>query len=491
MKKENAYLILIAVIAGTAYVLTLYPGAVVFANDSARFQFLGKVLGTAHTTGYPLYTVINHFFVKVFPLGNLAYKVNLLSTVFSLLALLFLFKILLLLELPQPNAFLVTLMFASTRMLWQQSVIAEVYTLHLFFISNVLYFFIKWSKAKENKYFFTATFFYAISFGNHLTSITLLPAIIYIVWATDKKSFSDPKKIAGVFLFIVVGAAQYGYLFWRYSDPGAIYLLGQVYDFRSFIDFISGEGWKSKMFGFPVWEIVVKRIPMFFYKLAIEFFYLLFPVGILGTLAWKEKKTNIFLLLCFTGNSFFAINYDIWDIDPYFIPSFFIFSIYVGIGFQKISCLLEKKIKNPKPLVYGMMLFMLVSLLGINFHYNKFYSQPAKITASEKVKDVLKRVGRDSLIIAPDYGYFECLMYYLLGEELEKKMNIYAVHTSQSEEVRDYILKNKAFVLPQQRKRIPLGLKVFCREQDKLYWLHRGFLLEEVMAGLFRTTKKV
>jgi len=68
-------------------------------------------------------------------------------------------------------------------------------------------------------------------------------------------------------------------------------------------------------------------------------------------------------------------------------------------------------------------------------------------------------------------------------------MNIYAVHTSQSEEVRDYILKDKAFVLPQQRKRIPLGLKVFCTMPDKLDWLQRGFVLEEVMAGLFRITK--
>ncbi|MBN2346923.1 MAG: DUF2723 domain-containing protein [Candidatus Aminicenantes bacterium] len=83
---------------GLFYLLTLYPGTVLFACDSARFQFVGKVLGTAHTTGYPLFTILSHGFVKILPFGNLAWKVNLLTALFAILALLVLFRILLFLK---------------------------------------------------------------------------------------------------------------------------------------------------------------------------------------------------------------------------------------------------------------------------------------------------------------------------------------------------------------------------------------------------------
>ncbi len=485
MLKRNFNISLILLIAGSAYLLTLYPGAVVFANDSARFQFLGKVLGTAHTTGYPLYTLINHLFVNIFPLGNLAFKVNLLSAIFTLLALIFLYRILVLVELSPRIAFMGTLIFAFTRMVWKQSVMAEIYTLHLLFVSIVVYFLLKWSKTLNGRDFFISLFFYAVSFGNHLTTITLLPAIIYFVWVTDRKVFVNPKKIMWIFIFIIIGALQYAYLFWRFYDPDGVYLQGQVYDLKSFINFISGAGWKSNMFRFSLWEILFKRLPVFFYELMIEFFYLLFPVGIWGALSWKKKRMNIFLLLCFFGNTLFAVSYDIWDIDPYFIPSFFIFSIYVAIGFRYLSEYLGKKLKKPGTAVLAMMGFMVVSLLGINFHYNKFYSQPEKIAASQRVKDILLAVGENSIIIAPDYAYLEGLRYYLLGEGLEKERGIYVVHNSQLADIKDYILKKKLFVLPQQRKQVPPALKVFCMEKDKQQLERMGFQTKPVIKDLF------
>jgi len=483
--KRNLNILLVLITAGSTYILTLYPGAVVFANDSARFQFVGKVLGTAHTTGYPLYTVLNHLFVNSFPLGNLALKANLLSAIFTLLALFFLYRILVLIELSPGIAFMGTLIFAFTRMVWKQSVIAEVYTLHLLFVSIVVYFLLMWSKTRNDRDFFISIFFFIVSFGNHMTTITLLPAIIYIVWVTDRKAFVDLKKIVGVFIFIIIGVLQYAYLFWRFYDPNTIYLQGQVYDLKSFINFVSGASWKSNMLGFSLGEILFKQLPAFFYKLMKEFFFLLLPIGVWGALSWKKRRMNIFLLLCFFGNMLFAISYNIWDIDPYFIPSFFIFSIYIAIGFQYLSEYLRKKLKNPGVVVLAMMGFMMFSLLGINFHYNKFYSQPDKIAASQRVKDILSAVGENSIIIAPDYGYLECLRYYLLGKGLEEEKGIYVVHNSQLSDIKDYILKDILFVLPQQRKQAPPGLKVYCLEKDRRQLEQMSFQTEQVMNDLF------
>jgi hypothetical protein len=54
--------------------------------DTMKFDYLGLVLGTAHPPGYPLYTMLNAAFVRIVPWGSVAFRANLLSAVFAILA---------------------------------------------------------------------------------------------------------------------------------------------------------------------------------------------------------------------------------------------------------------------------------------------------------------------------------------------------------------------------------------------------------------------
>ena len=69
---------LVAALAGlfafVIYVRTLYPGLVP-RGDSPKFQFVGRIWGTPHNPGYPLYVVVSHYFSLV-PIGTLAYRIN-------------------------------------------------------------------------------------------------------------------------------------------------------------------------------------------------------------------------------------------------------------------------------------------------------------------------------------------------------------------------------------------------------------------------------
>jgi hypothetical protein len=202
-------------------VSTLLPG-VGYSGDTAKFQFVGRVLGTPHGPGYPTYIVLNHLFTKLFPMGSLAHKANLLSALFFIVSCLFLFHIpKLLFNLKNNIAFITSLTFGFTPALWSQSIVAEVYTLHILFVTIVFYFLI-------------ACAFYAFSFGNHLMTIAFLPAIIYFVWATNKKLFTDIRKILWVNLFIVVAALQYSYFFCRFYAPHTSYLEMQTPNFETF-----------------------------------------------------------------------------------------------------------------------------------------------------------------------------------------------------------------------------------------------------------------
>src|SRR5512142_1038508 len=59
--------------------------------DSAEYQHIAYTLGIAHPTGYPLYMVLGKIFTTLFALGNIAYRMNVLSALLGAGAAVFVF----------------------------------------------------------------------------------------------------------------------------------------------------------------------------------------------------------------------------------------------------------------------------------------------------------------------------------------------------------------------------------------------------------------
>ena len=122
------------------YLSTLSP--TVGEADSFEFQVVSHTLGIAHPTGYPLYILLGKLFTLL-PIGNVAYRVNLISPLFASLAIVCLYLCLVRLTHHQATSLLAALTFAFSRTMWSQAVIAEVYTLNAFFVALVLYLLLK------------------------------------------------------------------------------------------------------------------------------------------------------------------------------------------------------------------------------------------------------------------------------------------------------------------------------------------------------------
>src|SRR3954447_9607546 len=75
---------LTAVTAFAVYLRTLFPG-LGGGGDSAKFQYVGSVLGTPHPPGYPLYVLVSFLFSRL-PAGSLAWRMNVMSAFFAALA---------------------------------------------------------------------------------------------------------------------------------------------------------------------------------------------------------------------------------------------------------------------------------------------------------------------------------------------------------------------------------------------------------------------
>lgn len=469
--------VLLALTLGAIYLWTLLP-EVGYSGDTAKFQFLGYVLGTPHATGYPTYLVLNHLFTRFFPFGSLAYKANLLSAVFAVLAAILFFRLLLELRISLIVAWVTTVAFGLTPTLWLESIVAEVYTLHLLFMTAVMLLFVRWHRSRRDRDLLLGCFLYALSFGNHLLSITLLPALGYLVWVTDRRVLTDGRKLAWIALFIVIGVLQYTYVFWRTADPTAIYVEMRPTNLQEFLWYMTGARFRSLMFAFTLGEVVTQRIPMFLGLLWRQFLVTL-PLAVYGLLRFGNRQINTFLLLALAGTLIYALNYDIQEIFVYFLPGYMIVAIYLGKGLEALKVALEGRRVHIHPVVFAVIpvVFLAANLSSV--------SQRNSTDDARRTEQILEVAGQDALIVSPNYHYTEFLLYYLLGYGQEDR-NIYVMHPFAADAATAYVMAGQPVHLPAQRKDAPAGLKLVVADVTQVDQLKAaGLSLKPAGSGLF------
>ena len=126
-RRDALWAAAIAILVAIFYLVTLRPD-VGGTEDSPKFQFLGQVLGTAHSPGYPFYTMATWLFTRI-PGGTLAYRVNLFSAICGVLSCLCIFWMARRLGVSRLLATAAALAAATSFPVWSNSITAEVYTL--------------------------------------------------------------------------------------------------------------------------------------------------------------------------------------------------------------------------------------------------------------------------------------------------------------------------------------------------------------------------
>jgi len=199
--------------------------------DSGELAVVCAKLGIAHPTGYPIYTLLGRIFTLL-PIKDIIFRVNFMSLLFVCLSNLILFFVILkIIEPPSQKekkedvqrsyykiwaAFLASLTFSFTPTLWSQTTSNEVYSLNVLFYTLILILLLFWrgnlGKLKSERFFFLLVFLYALSFGNHMSTVLLLPALIFFILSTRGWSIFDSRKIILSLLLFILGLSIYLYL---------------------------------------------------------------------------------------------------------------------------------------------------------------------------------------------------------------------------------------------------------------------------------------
>ncbi|MFH1074319.1 MAG: DUF2723 domain-containing protein [Candidatus Firestonebacteria bacterium] len=201
------YLVFIGI--AILYMLTLAT-TITATGDSSEAVVAPYVLGVAHPPGYPLFTMIGHLFTYL-PLFNIAYRINILSMFFSLLSFVLCFEILK--KLIKNNLVsIVTVSFlAVTKLVWEYSIVAEVFALNNFFIFLLFFIIIKWEESANNKILYLFFYILGLSLTHHQTVLFLTPAFALFLYHNRFKLRGFNWIIA--LLLLVVGLLPYLFLF--------------------------------------------------------------------------------------------------------------------------------------------------------------------------------------------------------------------------------------------------------------------------------------
>lgn len=398
------------------YIFNLAP--TVTYGDSAEFVIGAHEMTIVHPSGYPLYLLLGKLFTFI-PIGDIAYRVNLLSAFFGALTCSILFLILCNLTHSPFISFISTFTLTFSLTISYLSTIAEVYTLNSFFVSLLVYILILWKKSGEKKFLFLFSFILGLSLTNHLTILVFFPSFfIYLLLNKSKISLrlSDYIKLSALFF---LGLLPYLYIPIVSLSSSETIFWPKVKSLKEFILFVSGSHFKVWFLNQSLKEFG-NSILKFFSLLLIQFPGLATIFGLIGF--WKskneKKEESILLSLMFFSLFLFSINYRIEDILHFYLPCYLIFTIWIGSG---ILWLWKRTPQSKK--YRALFIFTILLLFSLYKFTYQILGIPMQIEKSYCFSDT-SRIGlisakRNSIIIC-DWAYATLYRYWQMMYKIRK-----------------------------------------------------------------------
>ena len=327
-----------ATIAFWAYTQTLLPG--VDVGDTGGFQAAVLWPAVSARQAYPLYYSLASPFVRTLSPERPARGLNLFSAVWGAAAI-----GLLTLAAAQVAGSTIAgaiagLLFAFSYTFWTQSIIAEVYTLHLTLIGACLLSLAAF--AASPTLLRLALFFgiYALGFGNHLSMIVLFvpfAAVLLLVHPAPRELFR-PGVVALAIGIAAVAALQYTSNFlqvWSGIDAPVAWRERLA---AFWFDTTKADWRESMVLGVGAAKLP-DRLAMWGWDARQQFGIVGLLIAAAGAIRiWAvSRQWAIGLWLAYASTTVFAVTYNVGDSHVFFLPSHYFTALFAGIGVAALT----------------------------------------------------------------------------------------------------------------------------------------------------------
>ncbi len=424
------------------YMFTIAPGVVEI--DSGELAAVQITFGIAHPTGYPLFTVAGYLFSLIpLPVSKI-FQANILAAVYCATAFYFVCKALYVLaDHLQPNkekaknskkgrkktkenrplakeftkpfkiftALIGGFSLAFSTTFWLQSTSVEVYSFHLLIVSIIIYSIVKLSNESDNTFgrdWIVIAAMFGMGFANHMSTIMLVPSALFILVLHIKNkriSYAALFKCALVFALIVV--ISYSILLIRAGfDP--VLNWGNPENLENLWRHISGKQYQVWLFSSI--DVAKQNIVNFFGSLVNEFGIPLLLLSLAGVFHFYGRHRIIFVFLTvnFLFTVIYASNYDIKDLQTYYLLALISISFFIYGGAIKALKILAKYKNGYKS---GFVTIAIIIVLQVSLNFGKVNQQDVFIF-EDYTKALMGSTDKNSIVFSYQWDYFLSASYY-------------------------------------------------------------------------------
>ena len=452
---KKYYAILTGIIVFIVYLTTLAPSVVEI--DAGELATVQVMLGIAHPTGYPLFTLLGYLFSLIpfhFPK---IYQLNLLTAIWCSLAVtVFVYTCKFILDnlnvfeisskvrlkqetrkgkrkkgeenkkqlstpqksiIEEPVKYLASmaagLLLGFDRTFWNQGNAVEVYSLQALLFCLIIFSLLKAyvtpiEERELTKRWLIFAAILALGFSNHMTTLFVLPTTAYLYFDKFRLKMAGIKRLLiMIFLiFLPIFASIYLYLPIRASQ-NPVLNWGNPVDFERFYRHVSG--WQFQVWFFKSPEVMKKQLGYFFSNIFSEFGIgiLLCFYGIFISYL-KARKFFIFNIILLVFSLLYASNYDIVDIDSYFLMSYVALSFFALFGIVQIFSKLHFK-KYNQPIATALIALCILIQLILSYRENDLKDV---YTFEDYSKSTLNSTKPNSIVLTYLWDYLVSPSYY-------------------------------------------------------------------------------
>jgi hypothetical protein len=337
----------VVAIALLVYLRTLLPGMAF--DDWGEMQTVPHVLGVAHPTGYPTYVLVAWAF-QLLPVGDVAFRANLLSAVCVALALGFGTSAGQRLGVHPAIAAVASLATGFVGTVWLASTIAEVNPLHLLFMALLLDRTLAWTDGRRLRDLALGGLLVGLSLGNHALTLFAAPYLVLLaLWAGRDTLRANPRWRLAPVAGGIAGAAVYLYLPVAAAlGPPLVYNNPVTLD--AFLFLVTGEQFRGQYTGLVTVDgprVFVESLPRLWALVVAGGSPALPVLGAIGGVALAVRRPAVALVLALIVLTGLYVWANYLELEHYLLVPWLVTGILAGVALDAGAGLVRRGLGLP------------------------------------------------------------------------------------------------------------------------------------------------
>lgn len=398
---ENRVAALVFLTSLLVYLLTMYPS--VAFGDGADMVLAAISWGIPHPTGYPLYTLVAYL-VSFLPVGDAAYRINLLSGFFGAATSMVLYLVLIEIQRKKDGVDAPAIVasaagaavFAFSRMFWSQAIQAEIYTFQMLILAVLFLLLVRWWHEPEDKYLVWMAIGFGLGTSHHISMALFAPAFLAGIASHRPETLRRPTfllKLAGLFVlgltpFLLMPLRSYFHPLRNWGDTHVL---------ANFLGHIRGSSYSQHFYFFPSGG-TLKQMLVFWRTLLKQFGWPLLALSLPG-LVWvylRDRNLLSFLFVAVGANLLYALNiYQIGEL-TFYLPTFFIAALLIGLGLSLALTVVAEARPRAAAVACVAVLAVAAVPLGLNLPSQ---NHRGDWTAYDYSEGILGELGPDAILL--------------------------------------------------------------------------------------------